>query len=102
MLGIPVMKLAVIGGVGVVAAIALASNGHGAGASPSQAQCKFQVNADVLNIRSGPGTDNVVVGHYRQGAAVTADNTVKGGFRRIDDTHWVSGDYLVAASGNTC
>jgi len=98
--GIPVMKLAVIGGVGVAAFALLAH--QNAGASQSNPQCAFTVNADVLNVRAGPSTADRVVGRLVQRQAVTAQPMVQNGFRQLDGTRWASVDYLVAASGNTC
>lgn len=100
MFGIPVMKLAVIGGVGVVAfALVVHRN---ADASQSNPQCAFTVNADVLNVRAGPATTERVVGRLVQSQPVTAQPLVSNGFRQLDATRWASADYLVAASGNTC
>ena len=100
MFGIPVMKLAVIGGVGFVAFAVLAH--RNASASSSNQQCAFTVNADVLNVRAGPSTATAVVGRLVQSQGVTVQPVVQNNFRKIDDTHWASADYLVAAPGNTC
>ena len=100
MFGIPVMKLAVLGGVGVVA-LALVVH-RNADASQSNPQCAFTVNADVLNVRSGPSTAERVVGRLVQSQPVTAQPLVQNGFRQLDGTRWASADYLAAASGNTC
>jgi uncharacterized protein YgiM (DUF1202 family) len=94
------MKLAVIGGVGVVA-FALLTH-RNADASGSNPQCAFTVNADVLNVRSGPSTADRIVGRLVQSQPVTAQALVRNGFRQLDGTRWASADYLVAASGNTC
>jgi hypothetical protein len=98
--GIPVIKLAVIGGVGVVA-FALVAH-RNADASQSNPQCAFTVNADVLNVRGGPSTGERVVGRLVQSQPVTAQPLVQNGFRQLDGTRWASADYLVAAAGNTC
>ena len=100
MFGIPVMKLAVIGGVGFVAFAMFAH--RNADASQSNPQCAFTVNADVLRVRSGPSTADRVVGRLVQSQSVTAKPVVQNGFRQLDGTRWASVDYLVAASGNTC
>jgi hypothetical protein len=98
--GIPVMKLAVIGGVGVVAFAMIAH--RNADASQSNAQCAFTVNADVLNVRAGPATTERVVGRLVQSQSTTAQPVVQNGFRQLDGARWASADYLVAAAGNTC
>jgi hypothetical protein len=98
--GIPVVKLAVIGGVGVAAFALLAHKN--VGASQSNPQCAFTVNADVLNVRAGPSTADRVVGRLVQSQSVTAQAVVQKGFRQLDGTRWASADYLAAASGNTC
>lgn len=100
MFGIPVMKLAVIGGLGFAAFALLAH--RNADASHGNPQCAFTVNADVLNVRAGPSTADRVVGRLVQSQAVTAQAVVQNGFRQLDGTRWASVDYLVAASGNTC
>jgi hypothetical protein len=98
--GIPVMKLAAIGGIGFVA-IAM-FNHKDATASLSNPQCAFTVNADVLNVRAGPATTTQIVGRLVQSQPVTAQAVVQNGFRQLDASTWASSDYLVAASGNTC
>ncbi len=100
MFGIPVIKLAVIGGVGFAAFALLAH--QNAGASQGNPQCAFTVNADVLNVRAGPSTGDHIVGRLVQSQAVAAQPKVQNGFRQLDGTRWASSDYLVAASGNTC
>ena len=100
MFGIPVMKLAVIGGLGVVAFAMIAH--RNADASQGNPQCAFTVNADVLNVRAGPSTADRVVGRLVQSQAVTAQPLVRNGFRQLDGARWASADYLVAAAGNTC
>jgi uncharacterized protein YgiM (DUF1202 family) len=104
-LGIPVMKLAVIGGVGVVVFALLAhrnadaSQGNSSRGNP---QCAFTVDADVLNVRAGPSTADRIVGRLVQSQSVTAKPLVRNGFRQLDETRWASVDYLAAASGTTC
>ncbi|AHI01408.1 hypothetical protein GCM10010174_09910 [Kutzneria viridogrisea] len=102
MFGIPVGKLVVVGGVGAVAVLYLISGNKGAGAAPGGPQCQYQVTADALNVRSGPGTGNRIVDSYRHGAEITADRLAQNGWRRVDDTHWVSNDYLTPAPGKSC
>lgn len=100
MFGIPVIKLAVVGGVGVVAFAMVAH--HNAEASQGNPQCAFTVSADVLNVRAGPATSARVVGRLVQSQPVTAQPVVQNGFRQLDGRRWASADYLVAAAGNTC
>lgn len=106
MLGIPVVKLAVVGVVGVAVFAFVATGGkrppQAAADQQTPTQCQFTVNADLLNVRSGPGTSNPIVGGYPHAATLTATTTVQNNFRKIDDTHWVSGDYLQPAASNKC
>jgi uncharacterized protein YgiM (DUF1202 family) len=99
-LGIPVMRLAVIGGLGVAAFAFFAH--RNAEASQSTPQCAFTVNADVLNVRSGPSTGERIVGRLVQSQSVTAKPLTQNGFRQLAENRWASVDYLAAASGNTC
>lgn len=62
---------------------------------------RARVTADVLNVRSGPGTDHAVVGTLARGAVVTIVGA-SGAWRQIrheGGTAWVSGDYLAPLGG---
>ena len=104
MFGIPVTKIVVLGVVGIAAYAYITSGGKPIfkNTSDAAAACEFTVNADLLYIRNGPGTDSSKVGSYPHDAAVTATKTVQNGFRQVDGTHWVSNDFLVPKQGNTC
>jgi putative chitinase len=59
----------------------------------------FTVTADSLNVRSGPGTANAVIGTVTRGTVVTAV-AEQNGFRQITSpvAGWASAQYLQAAA----
>ncbi len=64
---------------------------------PPPGERKGIVTADVLNVRSGPGTGNPVVGTLRAGAEVTiyAEGIAAGAtWYRIGENRWVHGGYV--------
>ncbi len=61
------------------------------------------VTASALNVRSGPGTGNTVLGQLASGALVSILGQ-SGSWRQIrfgNGTGWVSGDYLRPSTGGT-
>lgn len=52
---------------------------------------------DWLNVRSGAGTNNSIVGRLYNGDKVTVYET-KGSWSRIGDDRWVSSNYLSSSS----
>ncbi|MBP2474755.1 uncharacterized protein YgiM (DUF1202 family) [Crossiella equi] len=69
------------------------------GAAP---RCEFHVNADLLNVRSGPGAGHKVVARLRQGAVTGGHGETKDGFRKLADDRWAAMEFLQADSRNTC
>ncbi|WP_137812426.1 SH3 domain-containing protein [Gandjariella thermophila] len=65
-------------------------------------QCQVRIDADVLNVRSGPGTGWRVVGTYPRGATTTADPITWNGFRRLGEGRWSASRYLVPLPGARC
>nr|WP_246381399.1 SH3 domain-containing protein [Prauserella isguenensis] len=70
------------------------SNGEGG--------CSMTVDADVLNVRSGPSTGDEVVGTLEQGAETDATTDVRDGFRKLADGEWASDDFLEPVDGASC
>ena len=63
---------------------------------PESTQITGKIVADALRIRSGPGTQNPIVGFYRQKDAVTVLETVQldGVFWGKTDKGWINMDYV--------
>ncbi|PWV70872.1 SH3 domain-containing protein [Prauserella marina] len=109
MLGIVSKKTLIILGVlvGVVVIFAIGSDQRssgaeqGGGGQPS-AGCTVTVTADVLNVRSAPGTGSAIVGKYNAGARVEASGEVQDGFRELGDGRWASDDFLEPVEGARC
>lgn len=64
------------------------------GATPAGDECRIEVNADVLNVRSGPGTENASVGQLSRGEVVPAQAELNNGFRKIGDNRWVATEFV--------
>ncbi len=60
----------------------------------TSAAAKYKVTATVLNVRSGPGTNNAQVGTLKQGDIITITETTKDGWGKTDKG-WVSMTYVV-------
>ncbi|WP_245266998.1 SH3 domain-containing protein [Saccharomonospora piscinae] len=108
MLGIPKRTFVIVGAVLGVALIYSSgaeqreSEAEGAGGSGEQAACTVTVTADILNVRSGPGTGHDVVGKFREDAEVEATTEVRDGFRRVGDGRWASDEFLEPVDGARC
>jgi uncharacterized protein YgiM (DUF1202 family) len=57
-------------------------------------RCQVQVNADILNVRAGPGADTAQVEQLKQGDIVDAQPEVANGFRKLGDNRWVSDQFV--------
>jgi uncharacterized protein YgiM (DUF1202 family) len=57
-------------------------------------RCRVEVNADVLNVRAGPGTDTETVGRLSRGDVVDAMPETTNGFRKLAADGWVSQEYV--------
>lgn len=109
-LGIPKRTLVILAVlVGVVVIYALGSDRQSSGeegAEGTEGQgssvCRVSVDADVLNVRSGPGTGSAVVGKLRQDAESDATTVVENGFRKLAEGRWASDDFLQPADGADC
>ncbi|WP_298177187.1 SH3 domain-containing protein [Saccharomonospora sp.] len=74
----------------------------GGGSEKKETVCAMTVTADLLNVRSGPGTGHEILGKFRQGAEIDATTQVRDGFRKIDDHHWAADEYLEPVDGDRC
>ena len=61
-------------------------------------RCQVEVNADVLNVRAGPGTDTASVGKLSRGDLVDALPDTANGFRKLGDNRWVSLQFVTSNS----
>lgn len=66
----------------------------------ASASASSAISTDVLNVRSGPGTDYARVKQLNAGATVNVLET-KNGWNRIGTDQWVSGAYLKTSSVST-
>jgi hypothetical protein len=90
----------VVGGA-VVVWVLTVSTGSNSSAGGSLS-CRMEVTADTLNVRSGPGINNPVVGRLAAGAEVQADRTISNDFRRLGPYRWAAQRYLNPMPGSTC
>jgi hypothetical protein len=100
----------IIGGVVVVGIFLLVSEhnsqtggslldpGEGGGTGP----CTVTVTADSLNVRSSPDGNAPVVQTFGKGAAISADRTIRNGFRQLGPDRWAAQEYLNPTPGSDC
>jgi hypothetical protein len=102
MFGLPIRPLIA---VGAMAAAWYYTGGHlldGVRSVLEEGQCRMRVEADVLNVRSGPGTTWRIVDTFRRGAVTSAEPIVWHGFRRLGEGRWSATRYLVPMDGEHC
>jgi uncharacterized protein YgiM (DUF1202 family) len=94
----------VIGVVVVVAVLYVIQSGKKGnaqtGGSTASGTCQVQVIADVLNVRSGPGANDKVIGKLTTGAVKPATTTVQNGYRELAANQWASSQFLKPVSGS--
>jgi hypothetical protein len=64
--------------------------------------CTVTVTADRLSVRSSPDGNASVVTTYRKGAVVSADRTVRNGFRQLQPGYWAAQAYLDPTWDSDC
>jgi len=74
-------------------------SGTGTGAS---GPCTVTVTADTLNVRSSPDNNAPVVQIYSKGEVVSADRTVRDGYRQLGPNRWAAREYLDPRPGSDC
>jgi len=62
--------------------------------SPTGDTCQVEVNADVLNVRAAPAGDAAVVDKLSRGDVVDAAPEVANGFRKLEESRWVSAQFV--------
>ena len=93
--------LVVVGALVVVAILFFIQNSkNGNAQSGGSGACQVQVTADVLNVRSGPGGQDKVVGKLTTGAVKQATTTVRNGYRELVKGQWASDQFLKPVSGS--
>lgn len=99
----------VIGGAVVLGILLLISehnsqttNGGGNTGTSSSRPCTVTVTADSLNVRSSPDNNASVVETYSKGAVVSADRTIRNGFRQLGPDRWAAREYLDPRPGSDC
>ena len=98
-------KLLILG-IGVVLAVLVLTSqrdgGIGGGGAGAVGPCTVQVTADILNVRSGPDDNSRVVDTISGGAKISADRTVRNGFRQLGANRWAAQQYLEPVAGSNC
>lgn len=98
----------VVGGAVVVGVLLLISGreSHNAGEGTSESggsrPCTVTVTADQLNVRSSPDSNASVVQTFTKGAVVSAERTIRDGFRELGPDRWAARDYLVPTPDSDC
>lgn len=64
--------------------------------------CVFTVNADVLNVRSGPDTNQPIIAKYQHGTEIHAQHDSQSGFRKLSEGRWAAQQYLDPVQGSPC
>ncbi|GGM59255.1 hypothetical protein GCM10012275_33030 [Longimycelium tulufanense] len=108
-MAVPIRPVIVAVALGAVALALVASPRDGKQNEPNPVspasernQCEFRVTADLLNVRSGPGTGERVVDTLRNNMLVAATDQTERGFRKLSEGRWASEKFLRAAPGNAC
>jgi hypothetical protein len=73
--------------------------GEGVSGASSGDACRVEVNADVLNVRTGPGVENPSVEQLSRGDVVEAQPETTNGFRKLGESRWVAAEF-VSTTGN--
>ncbi|MEV6230435.1 SH3 domain-containing protein [Saccharopolyspora shandongensis] len=89
-------------GAGVLGVSYLAGTGQAGFGVGEPEPCAFHVTADVLNVRSGPGSGEDRVGRLGHGEEVTATPNVVGGFRDLGGARWAAAEFLAPVPGSSC
>jgi len=90
----------ILGAAVVVGVVVLSSQPESDAGRP--APCSVKVSADMLNVRSGPGTQHPVVGTLTADVVVEAARVTEGGFRQLGPDRWVAEQYLDPMPGSNC
>ncbi len=64
--------------------------------------CTVTVTADSLSVRSSPDGDAPVVQTFGKGAVISADRTIRNGFRSVGVDRWAAQEYLDPTPGSDC
>jgi uncharacterized protein YgiM (DUF1202 family) len=64
--------------------------------------CTVKVTADTLNVRFGPDDNSRVVDTVTGGAKISADRTVRNGFRQLGANRWAAQRFLEPVAGSNC
>ena len=97
----------VIGGavaLGIVLLVAAHNSGTTSSSTAAGASrpCTVTVTADRLSVRSSPDGNASVVTTYRKGEVVSADRTVRNGFRQLQPGYWAAQAYLDPTWDSDC
>ncbi len=72
------------------------------GATPTSGGCRVEVTGTEVNVRTAPTTASPVVAVLRRGELRPATQTVRDGFRQLDEDQWVAEQFVTPVSGTTC
>lgn len=99
-------KQKVVGGGAVVVGAFLLFAAHndqtGGTRFGASGPCMVTVTADQLNVRSSPDDNATVVQTFSKGAVVSADQTIRNGYRQLTPGRWAARDYLDPTPGSNC
>jgi hypothetical protein len=97
----------IIGGAVVVGVLLLVSererqSGGRTSGIGSLGPCTVTVTADSLNVLSLPDGGAPVVQIYGKGAVISADRTIRNGFRQLGPDRWAARELLDPTPGSDC
>jgi hypothetical protein len=99
-------KQKVVGGGAVVVGAFLLFAAHndqsGGTGFAASGPCMVTVTADQLNVRSSPDDNATVVQIFSKGAVVSADQTIRNGYRQLTPGRWAAREYLDPTPGSNC
>jgi hypothetical protein len=87
--------------VALLVVIVLTSERDG-NVSGSSSPCTVKVTADSLNVRSEPNGNSPVVETINRGSVITADRTVRDGYRQLGPNRWAALEFLETTPGSNC
>ncbi|GAA2331328.1 hypothetical protein GCM10009854_02990 [Saccharopolyspora halophila] len=101
MLPVPLPRPVLLAGAGLIGAVYLIG-GDQEGSGSAEPKCSFEVTADVLNVRSGPGEGAARVGSLQHRDEIEATPNVVDGFRELEEGRWAATEFLAQAPGGSC
>ena len=98
-------RLWILGAAALLAVLVLSSQhdgGVGPGGVSTVGPCTVKVTADILNVRFSPDDDSRVMDTVTRGAKISADRTVRNGYRQLGANRWAAQRFLEPVAGSNC